>query len=763
MINRLATRISRLALYLMTLIGLAACGGGGGGGGDDGGFLGPDVGGDNDTLFLNIALVDSDGNPTNSITTANPATLEATVTRNGRNGAPQSDVIVNVNADVEVLINGLTDGSESITDAEGRADFRIEASQARGAGTITVSVVDESGTEVVETVNFQLGATGLRLGYMDGRVFIEGQIRITPEGTVSARGQAELSVAIVDEDGEPVESAEAVNFRSACLTSGDSTLDPANPVPTSTGSVTAMYMPSGCTGTDSITAELVGSSATASGVIEIASPSANSLGFQSAEPNLIVLKGTGGGGSRVEQSTVTFITTDANGQPLPDVEVQFSLTTDVGGITLDPVSAISDSEGLVQTVVSSGNVATVVRVLATAPSADGTSEVSAVSDLLTVSTGLPDQNSISVGVVEGFVAPNAMNVDGVTRTIVVRMADKFNNPVPDGTSALFTTEYGSIQSSCETADGACEVTWTSQAPRLPTLSANQALVQGLAGNPLNDCPAHNGPSIPCPADLGVIRGGRSEILVTAIGEESFIDRNGNGIYDQAEASDGLFANLTEAFIDHNENGFFDPATQACTNTAPTDECRAGSEETFVDFDNDQSFDVNGDNINNGYPDAGQIARYNGLLCPEEGDGVWCSRELVNVFASTVVILSNGPNWRMELYRNSTHFPGGSTVTPDTFTVYVSDTFNNMPPAGSTVAISAEGACEISGQDSFEVLNTARVGAFGASFVQAGSIPYDPNAPTVPDDTGELTISLQPTDGPEFSRTWPCQADLVATP
>ncbi len=768
MINRLATRTSRLALFLITMLGLAACGGGGGGGGDDGGFLGPG-GGNTDTLFLKISLLDASGNPTNTITTAAPGTLEAKVTKNKASGAPQSNVIVTVTSDVDLLINGTAGESKSNSDADGLASFFIEAGEQKGAGTLTVSIVDQSGVTVVQTVNFQLGASGLRLGYIDGDSFIEGQIKITPDGAVSARGQAELSVAVVDENGDLAESTESIAFRSPCLSGGEATLDPASPIQTSTGKLTATYKPSGCSGTDSITATLVGTSTIASGVIEIAPPSANSLSFESATPNLIVLKGTGGGGNRVEQSTVIFNTTDSSGQPLPDVEVNFSLTTQVGGLVLTPTSAVSDAEGKVRTVVSSGNVATVVRILATALSADGAGEVSAVSDLLTVSTGLPDQNSISLSVSESFVVPEAMTKDGVTRTLTVRMADKFNNPVPDGTSALFTTEYGSIQPSCETSGGGCSVTWTSQAPRLPTLDENQELVQGLYTT--RDCPSTTGgPNIPCPSDLGYIRGGRSTVLVTAIGEESFIDRNGNGIFDQAEADAGLFANLTEAFIDHNENGLFDPATEACLNNPSSLECMAGSEEIFSDFDDDQTFDANGDDPTNGYPDQGQTAMYNGLLCPVEGNGVWCSRELLRVFDSAVLILSNDPNWAMEVYQNGSSYVSPSTnIRGNSYSVYVSDTFNNKPPAGSSISISVEdGPCEVTIAGATVVPNTTAPGAFEVQFTESGIVEYDScdanAAPTSSELTGSIKITLTPQGGgPAFSKSWACRATSQGTP
>ncbi len=142
-----------------------------------------------------------------------------------------------------------------------------------------------------------------------------------------------------------------------------------------------------------------------------------------------------------------------NNAAIGGIKVNFGLTTEVGGLSLSPTTAVSTSEGLVTTNITSGDIPTVVRVIATAAAGDGTGqEVSSVSDVLTVTTGLPDQNSISVSVEGGFVVANGMTVDGIEKTITVRMADKFNNPVPDGTAAVFTTEYGAIDPSCETVE-----------------------------------------------------------------------------------------------------------------------------------------------------------------------------------------------------------------------------------------------------------------------------------------------------------------------
>lgn len=122
--------------------------------------------------------------------------------------------------------------------------------------------------------------------------------------------------------------------------------------------------------------------------------------------------------------------------PLSGVTVNFELNTYVGGLALSKTSSLSDGDGEVSVTVQAGEVATVVRVLATVDDGDG-NPVTTVSDLLTVTTGLPDQNSISLSVSGSFVVGGGFNTDELTRNVTVAMADKFNNPVVDGTAAIF--------------------------------------------------------------------------------------------------------------------------------------------------------------------------------------------------------------------------------------------------------------------------------------------------------------------------------------
>jgi hypothetical protein len=787
MMTRFATFTSRLAVALTTTLAIAACGGGGGGGFKGG--AGSD--GDTDTYFIQLALKDSEGNPTSTVTANQPGTLQVLVTENNENGAPVADVIVNASTD-----SGLLDPSSgnALTNAEGAVTFTVRAGADRGAGTIVIQVTDENGVSIEESVNFEIGVGALRLGRLEGTTFFDAEIGISPDGPITAKGEAILDLAIVDQNGLPIGTAESITINSLCIDVGDSTLTPANPIPVIDGRIEVTYTSEDCAGSDELTAEVIGAGAMAFGTVEVADAIAGGLTFVRATPDLIVLKGTGGGPSRQEKSEVVFQVIDGNNQPVEDVDVVFSLTTNVGGLTFSPKTATSDASGNVSTIVSSGDVATVVRVQATADAGD-LGEASAVSDVLTVSTGLPDQNSISLSVEGSFVVEEGMTKDGVTRCLSVRMADKFNNPVPDGTAAIFTTEYGAIDSACATGlvngdraseagceepiPGRCSVAWISQSPRVPTLEENQALVVTIADSGYS-CSSHSGTSGPCPVDLGTIRGGRSTILVTAIGEESFVDSNANGIYDEGEG----WANLTEAFLDQSENGLYDPATTSClpSNNPDSQACKAGSEEIFTDFNSNGQFDVDGDDELNGYPDEDIVAVYNGLLCPVDGDindpavdRGWCSRTLLNVRDSLVLSLSTDPNWEITdasgvivsgiaLYNENgiPVAPASGTSFDNTYTAYVSDIFNNQPPAGSQVKVEASAPCEILGTSTFKVPNKDAPGAFSLKFTQDGEVEYAScKGESAPDATGELTITLTPENGGEdYSQAWQCTAKIT---
>lgn len=340
-------------------------------------------------------------------------------------------------------------------------------------------------------------------------------------------------------------------------------------------------------------------------------PSPQSISFLQAQPTNISLKGMGGDG-RVETSIVSFVIKDAANSPLANQTVDFILNTTVGGLTLTPTFGVSDSKGIVRTIVTSGTMSTSVRVAATVR---GTA-ISVQSDQLTVSTGVPAQDGLSISLSN----PNAESFDhdGVAVQVTARLSDHFQYPVPDGATVAFAATAGAITSSCTTTGGACTVNWTSQGAR-----------------PLS---------------------GRAVLLAYAVGEESFLDSNGNGVADTGTCSPvsisgigqaqqcGEFIDTPEAYRDDNFNGVKDVG------------------ETFIDFNSNRLFNA---------PDS----IYNGLLRPSTVTGL----KSKHVFYNSEIVMSTDT-------ANITVSPDPITG-PGLFNVTVTDLNGNTMASGTTVTIS----------------------------------------------------------------------------
>ncbi|MCU7816103.1 MAG: Ig-like domain-containing protein [Candidatus Thiodiazotropha sp. (ex Rostrolucina anterorostrata)] len=412
----------------------------------------------------------------------------------------------------------------------GDADAPWDGTTSTGSG----QTIDDVGT----------GQAVILLGSGSGSSFNEGVLSIAVTA-LSAGGQTTVTATLADADGNLYQDSSSVSFASDCVASGLASME--TPIDATGGVATTTYLATGCSGADAIraTATVNGNTTTATGTINVQPAEIGSMEFISAEPSLIGLRGVG----LTEVSRVSFRVLDQNGNPVPQQQVNFSLSTDVGGANIPngAETAVSDVNGLVGTDVKSGTIPTAVRVTA---SLNANPLIASQSDGLVISTGVSDQNSMSLST--SSFNPEAWGFDGEKVTLTVHAADHFNNPVPDGASVYFTTEGGQIQSQCQIEDGSCSVEWTSSNPR-PT---DDFLPGGM---------------------------GRITILSSMLGEESFIDANGNGVFN---SGDTAFATIPEAFRDDNE-----------------DNAKHASLEEFVDF-----------NTNGIYDGANSDPNYNGALC-----------------------------------------------------------------------------------------------------------------------------------------------------
>lgn len=527
-----------------------------------------------------------------------------------------------------------------------------------GGSSSSFATTGSSGTSSTSSGASSSGGSAITysMGNGSGSTFQSGVISLS-SNSLSAGGTASLSLTIVDQTGTLYTAGPVtVDFNSPCIAqglaviaaSGTSTAGTtANTVVTTSGSISATYTAKGCSGADVITATALVNTQnlTATATITVAAATVGSIQFVSATPASIGLKGTG----IAETSSVIFKVVDSTGAARPGATVAFNLDSTVGGLSLSPTSATSGADGTVETVVSSGTVHTSVRVTATIASP----ALSTQSSALTVTTGLPASAAFSIAVGSpsyasaGVACSNVetYGTDGVTVPITVRLADRYNNPAPDGTAVAFNTDGGHIGGSCTTPsapgaeDGTCTVTWTSANPR-PQLA--------------EDSPP-------------LLAAGRAQILATAIGEESFTDVNGSGFWQTGDP----FDDLGEPYRDDNENGQYDHG------------------EYFLDYNQ------------NGRWDAGS-GSFVGITCTGTTPGSTCTTSTLAIGVEHLIIMSTSA--AKVTVTGTTGF-GGTAATTLTIPVSVSggatntgnvqfnvqDLNGNSVAGGTTIAVTADTA------------------------------------------------------------------------
>lgn len=483
---------------LAMVVSLVACGGGGSAGAP---VLGGGGTGGTTTPAPKISLSLS----SDTVALASPATVTA-VFKDATGNAIAGQVVTFTTTGGLGVFSAAT----ALTDASGTASVTLSPkdSTSTGADTVTASVTYSNATYSA-SAGFKLTATTVTIASVTSDItalgaYAQTSINVTLAGTSSAT---------------PVK----VTIASQCVTSGRATLVPAD-VTTTTGSASFTYRDNGCGAyqkEDNLQIAVVGTTQLAALKFTLSSPAVASISFISSSPQSIYLRGSG----YVENSDVKFQVKDASGQGVPEQLVVLEPTTLAGGLLIEggsaPVTKKTDSKGEVTVRINSGTVPTPVRVKATLKD----SAIATVSSSLSIAVGLPSQLRFSV-------APAAFNIeaydfDGTPNNYTVIASDRLGNPVPDGTAINFVTEAGQIEALKFTA-----------------------LAGGIAK--ATAATASNGQR---PVD------GRVTMVAYALGEESFIDRNGNNIYDKAgengATQDEDFQDLGDIYLDRLYNGKFD--------------------------------------------------------------------------------------------------------------------------------------------------------------------------------------------------------------
>jgi hypothetical protein len=146
--------------------------------------------------------------------------------------------------------------------------------------------------------------------------------------------------------------------------------------------------------------------------------------------------------------------------------------------------------------------------------------ISTVSSGLGVAVGLPSQLNFSLS--QTTLNIEGMDRDGEPNSYRVIASDRMSNPVPVGTAINFVAEGGQIEP-------------------IKQVLANNAGSASVTANFLSASPR--------PAN------GRITVVAYALGEESFLDQNGNNIFDIGEP----FQDLGNVFVDRKFDGSYDSA------------------------------------------------------------------------------------------------------------------------------------------------------------------------------------------------------------
>lgn len=502
-------------------------------------------------------------------------------------GSPVKDAIISAVA----TLGTISPATTRLTDSEGKATFQLSSNStsSNAAGTITLSTTVED-TSLSIGKNYQFGANDL-------------EISMTADTTTLAAGNVAVLTVTVTQNGNPYSSPVAISFTSPCAAQGKATLD--SSVTAQQGTAMATYKGTtdnyACSGNDTVVATAAGIDASASVTINNQAAAARSITAAMPNPEFIYLHNSG----KNEKATVTFTLLDAQAKPISGKVLNFSLSSNLSNnskyndYVLSPTSATTNNDGQATVTLNAGNLPVPVSVIASM--ADDPT-IRSASSQIGVGVGIADDNSFSFAADSYNI--NGAGYDGEEAAITIRLADRFNNPVPDGTKVVFTTEGGSIKgnltsssgdatNTCTSKGGVCTATLTSQSPRT--------------------------------AD------GRITVTATVVGEESFKDLNGNGIFDKGEltgvADDQTIANVPDYVHNYTDVG------EPFQNKNVDDDSSGDSDGYLVNTDTFD--DLNG----NGVRDLGDNI-YTGLVC--DSDTItrgFCKRNTVTLFRNVEFVFS----------------------------------------------------------------------------------------------------------------------------
>ncbi len=538
--------------------------------------------------------------------------------------------------------------------ASGTLNRTLTANNIEGEVTVTASVDSATTTLTIEISDELAAAT----------------VNVTPNpASITVGGTAVVSAEVLDSNGDPMAAGTNVNFEVNNTALG--TVVSSASVSGTSGIAQATFS-AGTTTAGTVTITATSGSISGTTTIDVVSAAAGSIEFDSAEPQVIVIKGSGG----EETSIVSFLVKDTNGDPVVGSQtVTMVLSGPNGGEYIGSVEGtttldVGTVNGYATVVLHSGTVPGTVTITATV---DSTS-LSTSSGVIAIGGGIPSEGHFSLATtirnLEGFA------YDGITADISARIADRYGNfNVLEGTSVSFYSECGAIDRAVNLdSEGEGSVVFRTQQPVpedvLPTTGSADyiALEQAI----IDDYSDYLGVTI---TDSNNPRDGLCTIVAVVDGEEEFTDANADGLYDSGESFDDTYDDIHLDMDDDSEAIVFGGESAGF----PYDS-------SFEDLIVDRNLDGTFDGMNNVWDSNKRISQtikilYTGIPSISIGNGA----------GSPVTSVTVADGSSTELY----------------FSLH--DSLYNPPIAGTTIDVASD-VGKLSGTTSYSYLDTSVIGA-----------------------------------------------------
>ncbi|MBF2720295.1 Ig-like domain-containing protein [Psychrobacter sp. NG254] len=497
-------------LTALTLsLALAGCGGSGGTdtiapepdlgvtiGTDDGGVGSGDIG---DVLNVStISLLDTNANITRVVSMSG-VTAQVVVTDSEGNGV--SGALVTFSGDGVQF--GTSNGAV-LTNADGVATTSVVPLSSTDTGSYSLSATATYDDVSVTTASYNYSLQAVNITLVN---FATG------ENTLESGGSTIVTLQTKDTVTDQFQNDVTVNLTSTCGSFENASITSSNQ-----GNVSATYSSIDsngnlCEGLQTITAVSASNTSSSQSVnVNIKSIEASSIVYTTT--NSVVLGAKNSGSSSSSQIEFTVY---ANGVPAANQDVTLDLIKSPSDFNFvsqgnrDSKPLKSNSLGKVTVNLYPGNIPGPVEIQA---SLQSNANTFALAKNISVATGRPTQNGVTLAIGKNVLADNAID----STNISAYLTDRQGNFVPDGTVVSFVAEGGTVTPNCATVSGNCTVTFTSQNPR--------------------------------PAN------GRVSVIAYVEGDKAYSDLNGDNVY--TVGIDDLLDNIGNFFRDDNEDLKYTP-------------------------------------------------------------------------------------------------------------------------------------------------------------------------------------------------------------